>query len=218
MTDPTPDPRRSSAAAERNREPILEQLRRWLPPGGRMLEIAAGTGQHALHFAAALPGWQWQPTDPSANALASIAAWREGAALPNLLPPLALDVLGSPWPVAGPFDAIFCANMIHISPWATCAGLMRGAASVLGGGGQLILYGPFLIDGVDTAPSNLAFDADLRARNPAWGLRRLEDVAAEGAAAGLALRDQAPMPANNQMLRFSREDAGAAASPAPARR
>ena len=114
MADAAPDKRRRSMAAERNREPILEQLRRWLPPSGIMLEIAAGTGEHALHFAAALPGWQWRPTDPHPAALASIAAWRASAALPNLLPPLALDVLAPQWPVTGPLDAIFCANMIHI--------------------------------------------------------------------------------------------------------
>jgi len=211
-----PDARRSSPAAERNRGPILAQLRRWLPPKGRMLEIAAGTGQHAVHFAAALPDWQWQPTDPSANALASIVVWRDEAALPNLSPPLALDVLAPEWPVASRFDAVFCANMIHIAPWPTCAALMRGASRHLTEDGQLVLYGPYLIDGIETAPGNVAFDADLRARNPAWGIRRLQDVAAEAAAVGLALRARAAMPANNFMLLFGRADGRDAAGPMPA--
>ncbi|MBK6862246.1 MAG: DUF938 domain-containing protein [Ideonella sp.] len=213
--DAADDPRRHSPAAERNREPILAQLRRWLPARGRMLEIASGTGQHAVHFAAGLPGWLWQPTDASTSAVASIAVWRSEAGLANLLPPVALDALAPDWPLAGAFDAIFCANMLHISPWPACSALMRGAARHLAAGGQLILYGPFLVDGVETAPSNLAFDADLRTRDPAWGLRQLADVQAEAAAAGLALGERAPMPANNLMLRFS---GATAASPAPARR
>jgi hypothetical protein len=202
VAEATPDLRRNSPAAERNRESILEQLRRWLPAHGDMLEIAAGTGQHAVHFAAALPAWQWQPTDPDPAALASIAAWREAAALPNLRAPLELDVLAPQWPLAARFDALFCANMLHIAPWPTCGALMRGAARHLVDGGQLILYGPYRVEGVETAPSNLAFDADLHGRNPAWGLRRLQDVQAEAAAVGLELRDRHPMPANNLMLRM----------------
>ena len=198
------DARRHSPAAERNREPILAVLRRWLPPRGRALEIAAGTGQHAVHFAAGLPLWQWQPTDPSPNALASIVVWRDEAALPNLLAPVELDVLAAEWTVAAGFDAVFCANMIHISPWTTCGALMRGAARHLGADGRLILYGPYLVDGEETAPGNLAFDADLRGRNPAWGLRQLHDVVAEAAGAGLALEERVAMPANNLMLRFVR--------------
>lgn len=200
------DARRHSAPAERNRAPILAVLRRWLPARGRMLEIAAGTGQHAVHFAAGLPGWEWLSSDPSADACASIAAWRDEAALPNLLAPIEIDVLADAWPVDTGFDALFCANMIHISPWATCGALMRGAARHLGARGQLILYGPFLVDGVETAPGNVAFDADLRARDPAWGLRWLHDVAAEAVRAGLALREREAMPANNLMLRFVRAD------------
>jgi hypothetical protein len=202
------DARRHSPAAERNREPILEVLRRWLSVRGRALEIAAGTGQHAVHFAAGLPRWQWQPTDPSANALASIAVWRDEAALPNLLAPVELDVLAPEWPAGAGFDAVFCANMIHISPWSTCGALMRGAARHLGAEGQLILYGPYLVDGEETAPGNLAFDADLRARNPAWGLRLLGDVVAEAAGAGLVLGERVAMPANNLMLRFVRAAPG----------
>jgi Protein of unknown function (DUF938) len=207
---------RHSPAAERNRAPILAQLQRWLPAQGRALEIAAGTGQHAAHFAAGMPGWIWQPTDPDPAALASIAAWRESDALPHLLPPVALDVLAPDWPVAGEFDAVFCANLLHISPWPACAALMRGAARHLAAQGQLVVYGPFIVDGVATAPSNLAFDADLRARNDTWGLRRLGDVAGQAQAAGLDLVEQAAMPANNLMLRFTR--AAQPAGPAPVRR
>ena len=210
---------RHSPAAERNRAPILGQLQRWLPTRGRMLEIAAGTGQHAVYFAAALPGWDWQPTDPDPAALASIDAWREAEPQPRLRPAVALDVLAPDWALAGPFDALFCANLLHIAPWAVCAALMRGAARLLAPAGQLIVYGPFVVDGVPTAPSNLAFDADLRARDPAWGLRRLDDVQAEALAAGLQLLDQAALPANNRMLRFTRAvSAASAASRAPARR
>lgn len=201
---PPADVRRHSAPAERNRQPILDVLQRWLPARGRALEIASGTGQHAVHFAAGLPGWTWQPSDPDPDALASIAARRADAALPNLLPPIALDVLASPWPVGVGFDALFNANMLHISPPATCRALMHGAARQLRPDGQLIVYGPFLVDGVDTSPGNLAFDADLRARNPGWGLRRMADVEAVAAAAGLTLQERAAMPANNLMLRFVR--------------
>ena len=202
-----PNALRHSAAAERNRQPILDVLQHWLPPRGAALEIASGTGQHAVHFAAGLPGWTWQPSDPDRSSLASIAAWleltkRDGAALANLLPPLRLDVTELPWPVGAPLDAIYCANMLHIAPWATCGALMRGAAEHLQPDGRLILYGPFLFDDIATAPGNLDFDADLRARNPAWGLRRLADVAATAAEAGLALRQRAAMPANNAMLMF----------------
>ncbi len=201
---PGADPRKHSSAAERNRQAILEVLQQWLPAQGTALEIAAGTGQHAVHFAAGLPGWQWQPSDPDPSSLASIAAWREAAALGNLAPPLHLDVLAWPWPVAASFDAMFCANMLHIAPWSTCAGLMRGAAELLARDGRLVIYGPFVIDGMDTVPSNLAFDADLRARNPAWGLRRLAEVQAEADGAGLALLQRQAMPANNTMLMFGR--------------
>jgi SAM-dependent methyltransferase len=201
MTD---DLRRHSAAAERNRGPILDVLRRVLPATGLALEIASGTGQHAAHFAAGLPGWRWQPSDPDAGARASIAAWCAGWA--NVLPPLDLDVMAPDWHAAPDrVDAIVCANMIHISPWPTCAALMHGAARHLAPGGLLLVYGPYLVDGEPTAAGNLAFDADLRARNPAWGLRRLGDVQAAGAGAGLVLRERVAMPANNLMLVFARE-------------
>jgi hypothetical protein len=195
--------RRVSAAAERNRAPILAALQRWLPAQGSALEIASGSGQHAAHFAAALPRWQWQPTDADATALASIDAWCAGLA--NVRPAERLDVLDAQWGGAGArVDAIFCANLLHISPWATCAALMQGAALRLAADGVLVLYGPYVVDGETTAASNLAFDAELRARDPAWGLRLLADVAREGEAAGLVLRAREPMPANNLLLVFAR--------------
>ncbi len=204
------DPRQHSPAAERNRQPILEVLQRVLPARGSALEIASGTGQHVVHFAAGLPGWTWQPSDLQADALASIGAWCAradvGAPPTNLRPPLRLDVMAPDWPVPEPVDAIFCANMLHIAPWPTCAALVRGAARYLTAHGMLITYGPYLADGVATAPGNLAFDESLRARNPAWGIRRLADVAHEAARAGLRLREQIAMPANNLMLVFERTE------------
>jgi Protein of unknown function (DUF938) len=197
------DSRRHSPAAERNREPIAAELRRLLPAQGLALEIASGTGQHAAYLSGALPGWRWQPSDGDERSLASIGAWCEGC--PNVLPPLHLDVLAEAWPgVPASVDALFCANLLHISPWAACAALMRGAARHLAAPGLLLLYGPYIVDGVPTAPSNLAFDADLRARDAAWGLRRLADVAAQAEAAALALREQVAMPANNCLLVFGR--------------
>jgi hypothetical protein len=195
--------RRHSAAADRNRTPILAALQRLLPPRGVALEIASGTGQHAAHFAAALPGWQWQPSDADGSALASIDAWCAG--LVNVRPALALDVAARSWHgVPEQVDAIFCANLLHISPWPTCAALMRGAARHLAPHGLLVLYGPFVVDGTPTAASNLAFDADLRARNPAWGLRRLAGVSAAAGDVGLALRECHVMPANNLLLVLAR--------------
>ncbi len=182
-------------ATARNRDPILAVLQRWLPAQGVVLEIAAGTGEHAAYFAGLFPGLSWQPTDMGEAALASIAAWRQEAGLANLLAPLALDVC-QPWPVEHA-DAIFCANMIHIAPWRCAQGLMAGAGTVLRPGGVLILYGPFRVGGMHTAPSNDAFDADLRARNPDWGVRDLEAVGALAQAAGLDHLDTIPMPANN---------------------
>jgi len=201
----SPNDRRASAAAERNRAPILAQLQRVLPSHGLMLEIASGTGQHAAFFSAGLPGWRWLPSDGDGEALASIGAWCAGLA--RVLAPLHLDVLQPQWPgVPETVDAVFCANMIHIAPWACCAGLMQGAARHLSPQGLLVTYGPYLEDEVATSPGNLAFDADLRARNPAWGLRRREDVAQEAARAGLALRERVAMPANNLLLVWHRAD------------
>ncbi|MCW5609610.1 MAG: DUF938 domain-containing protein [Rubrivivax sp.] len=199
----TQDPRRHSPAAERNQGPILAELQRVLPAQGLLLEIASGTGQHAAFCSAGLPGWQWQPSDFEAEALPSIRAWCAG--LPNVRPPLRLDVLQSPWDgVPAQVDAIFCANLIHIAPWACCPALMQGAARHLAPLGLLVTYGPYLEDDVPTAPGNQAFDADLRARNAAWGLRRREDVQAEAARAGLALRERVAMPANNLLLVWGR--------------
>ncbi len=200
MTD---DPRRHSPAAERNAAPILAELQRLLPPRGLLLELASGTGQHAAHCSAGLPGWQWQPSEADADALPSIRAWCRG--LPRVLPPLPLDVLQPQWPgVPAQVDAIYCANLIHIAPWACCTALMQGAARHLSPQGLLLTYGPYLEDAVPTAPGNRAFDADLRARNPAWGLRRREDVQAEAARAGLLLRERVAMPANNLLLVWAR--------------
>ncbi|MDR3452725.1 MAG: DUF938 domain-containing protein [Rhodoferax sp.] len=206
------DLRQHSPAAERNRQPILEVLQRLLPKRGTALEIASGTGQHVAHFASSLPGWTWQPSDPEPGALASIAAWcvQDGAGtpLPNVRPPVRLDVMAPSWPGIDVADAIFCANMLHIAPWATCAALMRGAARHLAPHGVLLTYGPYWVDGVAAAPSNLAFDQSLRARNPAWGIRHLTDVAHEAAQAGLRLREQIAMPANNLLLVFTRMEQG----------
>ena len=194
--------RSRSPAADRNREPILAVLQRLLPAQATVLEIASGTGQHAAHCAGAMPAWRWQPTDGDAAALPDIDAWCAG--LSNVQPALALDVLRSPWPVAGPFDAVFCANMLHISPWSTCAALMQGAAALLAATGLLVTYGPYLQDGVVTSPGNLAFDADLRRRHADWGLRRVEDVESQAERAGLRLEETVAMPANNLMLVFAR--------------
>ena len=208
------DPRWHSPAADRNKQAIADVLQRWLPASGVALEIACGTGQHACHFAAALPGWTWLPTDPDPGAVASTAAWLAEAALPNAMAPRPFDVLSADWPsalpelAARPPDLIFNANMIHIAPWATCAALMQGAAAHLAVGGRLVMYGPYLLDGMagnhSSSPGNLAFDADLRARNPAWGVRQLAAVLAEAGSAGLQLTARAEMPANNLMLAFER--------------
>ena len=206
---------RHSAAAERNQGPILESLARCLPRRGFMLEIASGTGQHAAPFAAALPQWSWQPSDAEPAALASIDARSAGFA--NVRPALLLDILRAPWAgVPAAVDAIFCANLLHIAPWPTCAALMQGAARHLGPHGLLLLYGPYRVDGEPTAPGNVEFDADLRARDSAWGLRRLADVTAEAGAAGLLLRERVAMPANNLFLVWARAaPAGVNATPPP---
>lgn len=200
-----------SPAADRNKQPILDVLRKVLPTTGTALEIASGTGQHVAWFAAALPQWSWQPTDADPGALPGIAAWVRQAGLTNVHPPLHLDVLAPQWPAQGPaftqqFDAIYCANMLHISPWATCAALMQGSARHLAPQGVLVTYGPYLEDDVPTAPGNLAFDQSLRARDPSWGIRRLADVETEARRAGLVLRQRHAMPANNLLLVFSGQD------------
>lgn len=193
-----------SPAAERNAQPLLAALQHLLPAEGLMLEIASGTGQHAAVFCAGLPGWEWQPTEADAAMLPSIRAWCGG--LSRVRAPVTLDVCAPSWPdeVPGVVDAMFCANMIHITPWPVTCALMRGAARHLKPGGWLLTYGPYLEDGVETAPSNLAFDADLRRRDARWGLRRLAEVAAEAAAAGLDLSERIALPANNLLLVWRR--------------
>jgi hypothetical protein len=199
-----PDNLPFSPAAERNASPILAELERLLPRQGAALELASGTGQHAAHFAAALPAWHWQPTETDAGALPAIAA--RCAAVANVRPPLQLDVTTNPWAgVPTAVDAIYCANLLHIAPWAITSALMRGAGRHLKVEGLLLLYGPFLEAGVATAPSNLAFDADLKRRNHAWGLRPLAAVLEEGREAGLRLRDRLTMPANNLLVVLERK-------------
>lgn len=200
----TPDGALASPAVARNTAPILEVLKAHLPGRGRVLEIAAGSGQHAVAFAGALPGLDWMPSDPSPEARASIEAWAAAASLPNLGPPLALDVLDQPtWPEE-PIQAVVCINMIHISPWTATEGLMALAGSRLAVGGLLVLYGPYREAEVPLAPSNAAFDESLKARDPAWGLRDRDAVAAAAKAEGLALTRRVQMPANNLMLLFRR--------------
>lgn len=190
-----------SLAAERNKQPILEALRQCLPAHGRALEIASGTGQHAAWFAAGLPGWTWQPTEARPEALPGIAAWAAQAGAANVLAPRVLDVMAPRWAADDArFDLVFCANLLHIAPWAACAGLLRGSARHLAPGGRLVTYGPYLESGVVTSPGNLAFDQSLRAQNPDWGIRRLEDVAQEAARAGLRLAARHALPANNLLL------------------
>lgn len=187
-------------ATARNREPILAVLKRVLPDSGTVLEVASGSGEHAVFFAAALPTLTWQPSDPDPAHCASIAAWSAHERLQNVLPPLPLDALVRPWPPGAPNDglgAIYCANMIHIAPWDAAVGLLAEAGRLLRPGGPLVLYGPFQRGGQHTAPSNVDFDASLRSRNPAWGVRNLDDVIAVAAQEGLALDDVVPMPANN---------------------
>jgi len=188
-------------AAARNREPIAEVLKSVLPPRGTVVEIASGTGQHSVHFARLFPDLVWQPTDRDAEALESIAAWREEAGLGNLLPPLPLDAAAEGWPVAAA-EAVLCINMVHISPWEATMGLMRGTGRLLRPGAPLVLYGAYIREGVPTAPSNLAFDESLRSRNPSWGLRTLEAVRSEAETNGFAFERLFEMPANNLTIVF----------------
>lgn len=190
------DARLSAPAAARNRDPILEVLRDVLPARGLVLEVASGTGEHVVHFAAALPELTWQPSDPDGSARASTAGWVEAAGLANVREPVPLDAAASGWPLDAA-DAIVCINMVHISPWVATAGLIAGAARILPPGGVLYLYGPYRCRGVATAASNEAFDAGLKARNKLWGLRLLEDVVGLAGRYGLALDRVVEMPANN---------------------
>ncbi len=199
-----------SPAADRNKQPILEVLRTVLPPAGNALEIASGTGQHVAWFAANLPQWTWQPTDAMPEALGSIAACVAEQGLRNVRPALVLDVLAPTWlPPEAHFDLIYCANMLHISPWATSAALMHGSARHLAPGGVLLTYGPYLEDGVVTSEGNLAFDQSLRQQNPAWGIRQIDDVANEAEKAGLKLQARHALPANNLLLAWARPTATA---------
>lgn len=175
----------------------------WLPASGLVLEVASGAGEHAAYFAAHFRQLDWQPSDPDPAAINSIEAWRIDSGLPNLLEPAILDATAATWPVESA-DALLNINMVHISPWQAALGLIEGAARILPAGGPLILYGPWLVEGVETALSNVAFDADLRARDPRWGLRNVEDFAEEAEKRGLFFEDQREMPANNRMLLFIR--------------
>ena len=194
-----------STAAERNKHPILDVLRQALPAQGHALEIASGTGQHVAWFATHLPQWTWQPSDADARALGSIAAHTTGQGLANVHPPVQLDVMAPGWlPLPTLFDLVYCANMLHISPWSTCTALMQGSAQHLAADGVLVTYGPYLEADVPTAEGNLAFDQSLRMRNPAWGIRRREDVEQVAADAGLRLAARHAMPANNLLLVWAR--------------
>lgn len=199
------DARQHAPSAARNRDPIFDVLRPQLPGRGLVLEVASGSGEHAVHFARrAGPDLVFQPSDPSAEARASIDAWSAASGLVNVRPALALDAAADVWPIAHA-DAVVCINMIHISPWAVAAGLVAGAARVLPEGGLLFLYGPYRRAGRHTAPSNEAFDADLKRRNPQWGVRDVEAVAALAAEAGFSAPTIEPMPANNFCVFFRRK-------------
>lgn len=199
--EPTPTPAggQTWAAPERNKGPILDVLREVLPRSGTVLEIASGSGQHALHFARELPGITWQPSDCDADNLRSIAAWQSECGLPNLLAPVELDVTREPWPVTHA-AALYCANMIHIAPWPAAVALFTGAARLLAAEAPFVLYGPFSFDGVHTAESNRAFDASLRERDPRFGVRDVNELLALAAPLGLALTARVAMPAQNYTL------------------
>ncbi|NQV85101.1 MAG: DUF938 domain-containing protein [Rhodospirillales bacterium] len=219
MIKPTPggDRRQYAPAAERNRDPILAVLQRVLPKSGLLLEIGAGSGQHAAYFAPHFPDLIWQPSEPDPQSRASVAAWVDATNAANLRPPIDLSVTEAVWPVeqeartgdartgTQQVQAIFSANMIHIAPWKCCQGLMAGAGRTLAKGGLLILYGPFKRGGEHTAPSNAEFDASLRQRDPSWGIRDLGDVTACAGGAGLTQTEIVDMPANNLMVIFENQ-------------
>ena len=190
------DALRTSPAALRNRDPILGILRTTLPPAGIVLEVASGSGEHVTHFAASLPDLRWQPSDPSTEARASISARLAVEQPHNIHSPLDLDATAESWPIDC-VDAVIAINMVHISPWASTLGLFRHAAGLLPSGGPLFLYGPFHREGEALAPSNAAFDADLRTQNSDWGLRSFEDVARQAEQRGFRLDRVIGMPANN---------------------
>jgi hypothetical protein len=203
MSQPITEQRLYAPATQRNRVAILDVLRAVLPASGLVLEVASGSGEHIVYLAEALPQLTFQPSDPTAEARDSIAAWVVSEGVGNVRPPLALDASADRWPIAAA-DALICINMIHIAPWDAAIGLMRGAAAILPAGAPLYLYGPFKRDGRHTAPSNADFDDSLRARDPAWGVRDLNDVAELAAAAGFTAPDITEMPANNLSLVFRR--------------
>jgi hypothetical protein len=199
----SPRMKRFAAAAESNREPIREALQELLPASGSVLEIASGSGQHAVFFAGAFQHLSWQPSDRDPDAVASIAAYHAEARLPNLAAPVVLDVEREPWPITRA-DTVLSINMIHIAPWSACLGLIAGSARLLEPGAPLILYGPFRFDGQFTAPSNAAFDQRLRGEDPAWGVRELRDVERAAQERGLRLEHVVPRPANNHVIVFRR--------------
>lgn len=202
--DVSPDNRPVSPSAERNKGPIADVLKRVLPDHGTVLEISSGTGQHVVHFAREMPGLIWQPSERDAPSLQWIRQWMAAEALPNIRPPLPLDVTDLPWPTEAA-QAIICLNMIHIAPWSATEGLMRGAGTVLGHDGILFLYGPYRQTAVPTSPSNEAFDSQLRARNPEWGLRTVEDVTRCAMSHGFGAPEIHEMPANNLSLIFRKQ-------------
>ncbi len=205
----TPSP--YSPSADRNKQPILEVLQGSVSSTGQALEIASGTGQHAAWFTAALPQWRWQTSDFDAAALSGIAQRLAQGVAADQPAPVRIDVCDVAWPSQGAefsreqFDLVYCANMLHIAPWLCCTGLMQGCSRYLAISGRLVVYGPFLETGVPTSEGNLAFDRDLRARNPAWGLRAVHDVQAQAAKVGLTLVQRFAMPANNLLLVFGRK-------------
>jgi hypothetical protein len=199
----TTDLRQYAPAAVRNREPICTVLKQVLPESGLVLEVASGSGEHIVHFAAAFPGLTFQPSDPDAAARDSIAGWSAAAGLSNIRAPLAIDVTAAVWPLTAA-DAVICINMVHISPWRSTMGLVQGAATLLPKGAPLYLYGPYRRDGAHTAESNAAFDADLRRRNPEWGVRDMGEVTALAIGAGFGAPEIVAMPANNFSLIFRR--------------
>ena len=206
MSERQPVSHYSSPAAQRNREPIANVLRDVLPDTGKVLEIASGSGEHALYFAQVFPQILWQPSDHDDAAVASIESWAAQSDLPNLLAPVKIDAARTDtWPEFDGVSAILCINMVHISPWSATEGLMRGAAARLGPYEPLILYGPYLRDGVATAPSNLAFDADLKRRNPQWGVRSLGAVESLAAECGFARDRIVEMPSNNLTVIFRKK-------------
>jgi SAM-dependent methyltransferase len=202
--EPTGEAKRFAPATERNRDAIVSVLRDMVPQCGTVLEIASGTGEHIVHFAAAFPHLDWQPSDYDDAGLASIAAWRAESALANIRVPIRIDTMAQDWPISRA-DAMLCINMIHIAPWDAAKGLFAGAARILSAGGPLFLYGPYRETNIQTAESNEAFDTSLKSRNPAWGLRHLNDVIALANQTGFTLDRRVDMPANNLSLVFIKQ-------------